>query len=346
MKANVLEDIGKLEYKEVKTPEVVKGTVLVKIHACGICSSDIPRIFETGTYHFPTIPGHEFAGEIVKVSEELDTRMIGKKVAVIPLLPCYKCDPCIQGQYARCENYNYFGSRCNGGFAEYIVVPVKNLVFATDDITYKKLALCEPAAVAKHMIDTAQIKSKECVVIIGTGTIAYIAAKFAKYAGAKKVIMVGRNELKGKLAREIGIDDFVNISDGRMLDTLVRLNNGKLADVVLECVGSNAAISQALQCVISGGRIILAGNPQKDLTLEKNLYWKILRQEIQIKGIWNSIFNEEKNNWKEVIELFQREDFQDIDKLITDIYPLEKCNEALRKVRDVNQFTLKVMLEI
>lgn len=129
MKACVLKGIGNLEYKEVPTPVPERGEVLLKIKASGICGSDIGRVYVKGTYHFPTIPGHEFAGQIVEAGEGVDSSLVGKRAAVFPLLPCRKCDMCEVGEYASCWNYNYFGSRCDGGFAEYIAVPVWNLEF-------------------------------------------------------------------------------------------------------------------------------------------------------------------------------------------------------------------------
>ena len=83
------------------------GEVLLKVHACGICGSDLPRVFTKGTYHFPTIPGHEFAGEIVEAD---DPSLVGRRAAVFPLLPCRKCEACQVGEYAQCSDYDYYGS--------------------------------------------------------------------------------------------------------------------------------------------------------------------------------------------------------------------------------------------
>ena len=94
MKACVLEGIGQLKYKDVEIPVMKKGEVLVNVKACGICSSDIPRIFTTGTYHFPTIPGHEFCGQIVDAAEDVDKSYIGKRAVIFPLLPCGECPSC------------------------------------------------------------------------------------------------------------------------------------------------------------------------------------------------------------------------------------------------------------
>ena len=101
MKACVLEGIGQLKYKDVEIPVMKKGEVLVNVKACGICSSDIPRIFTTGTYHFPTIPGHEFCGQIVDAAEDVDKSYIGKRAVIFPLLPCGECPSCKEKEYAR-----------------------------------------------------------------------------------------------------------------------------------------------------------------------------------------------------------------------------------------------------
>jgi L-iditol 2-dehydrogenase len=121
MMACNLHGIGDLKYEEVQTPVMGDGEVLIRIMAAGICGSDIPRVYEKGTYHFPTITGHEFAGVIVDAAEQ-DRHLIGKKAAVFPLLPCGKCGACQIGEYAQCEDYDYYGSRRDGGFAEYIAV--------------------------------------------------------------------------------------------------------------------------------------------------------------------------------------------------------------------------------
>ena len=106
MKACVLEAVNKLEYKDVPTPTPAAGEVLLRIKASGICSSDFSRVFKTGTYHFPTIPGHEFAGEIVQVGEGVDAALTGRRAVVFPLLPCNECEQCKLGNYALCSNYN------------------------------------------------------------------------------------------------------------------------------------------------------------------------------------------------------------------------------------------------
>ena len=131
MNAAVLHAVGDLRYEQVPVPEVHEGEVLMKVMAAGVCGSDLPRIYEQGTYHFPTIPGHEFAGKIVAGDPEL----VGRRAAVFPLLPCRKCSSCEVGEYANCKNYDYYGSRRDGGFAEYIAVDKRNLILTPDTLS-------------------------------------------------------------------------------------------------------------------------------------------------------------------------------------------------------------------
>ncbi len=225
MKALVLEDIGKISLKEVETPTPGRGEVLVRIHACGICSSDKARIFKNGTYHFPTIPGHEIAGEIVGLGPGSRDELLGKKVAVFPLLPCRQCEPCRQGRYAQCEHYDYFGSRRDGGFAEYLAVPVFNINILPDDMDYHTAALCEPATVASHALKRAKMKQGDVVTIIGTGTIALLAACIARIRGASKIIIVGHSKEKVMNASQVA-NHVINATGWDVEEAVAQLTEG------------------------------------------------------------------------------------------------------------------------
>ena len=139
MKAASLFAVGDLRYIDMEVPNCKDDEVLVKIKNCGICGSDVGRVLHKGTYHFPTVPGHEFSGVIIFDPQGKDE---GKRVAVYPLLPCFKCDECTNERYAQCRNYDYYGSRRDGGYAEYIY-PLKDLILFFYQITsVLKKALC------------------------------------------------------------------------------------------------------------------------------------------------------------------------------------------------------------
>ena len=114
MKAWVLHGIGDFRLEEADEPVLAKGEVLVSVKAAGICGSDIPRVYRTGTYSYPTIPGHEFSGMVVKTGEGADPGWLNKRVGVFPLIPCGSCVPCKKRQYEMCRHYGYLGSRQDG----------------------------------------------------------------------------------------------------------------------------------------------------------------------------------------------------------------------------------------
>ncbi|GAG51029.1 unnamed protein product, partial [marine sediment metagenome] len=120
MKAAVLYGIGDLRFEEVSLPRIKSKEVLLRVKACGVCSSDIARVMERGTYSFPLIPGHEFSGEVANIKGDIssfkeEAKSVnlknGDRVAVAPLLPCYKCPHCQIGEYNLCDDYDYLGSR-------------------------------------------------------------------------------------------------------------------------------------------------------------------------------------------------------------------------------------------
>lgn len=289
MKAYVLHGIGDLRYEDVPLPEIPSGWALVKVLAAGICSSDIPRIFEKGTYHFPTIPGHEFSGQVEQVADESDSRWIGKRVGVFPLIPCKRCPSCEKGQYETCSNYDYIGSRRDGGFAEYVAVPVWNLIELPESVSDVQGALLEPAAVALHAVKRAGIFPGASVCVVGTGAIGLLAGQWAKHLGAGRVVIKGRSESKRQIVQQCGLE---YMQDARP---------GEEFDCVIEAVGSARALEESLLLTAPGGRLLLMGNPDGPRALSQDLYWRILRKQLTLIGTWNSSYGGADSDWTEAV---------------------------------------------
>ncbi|MDW8322262.1 MAG: alcohol dehydrogenase catalytic domain-containing protein, partial [Armatimonadota bacterium] len=144
MKALVLHAVGNLRYEEVPLPEPGAGEVLVRVAYCGVCGSDIPRIFSKGTYRYPLIPGHEFAGVVERCGEGVSAFAPGDRVAVFPLVWCGRCAACEKGRYVQCEQYDYLGSRRDGAFADYVVAPARNLLRVPEGVSLQDAAMTEP----------------------------------------------------------------------------------------------------------------------------------------------------------------------------------------------------------
>ena len=319
MKAYVLKAIGNLEYVDVDVPKIQKGWVLLKVKAAGICSSDIPRIFTNGTYHFPTIPGHEFCGEVVAVAENDDKYLIGKRMGVFPLIPCKKCEYCQKGHYEMCKKYNYLGSRCDGGFAEYVVVPKWNLIELPSNVSFTEAAVLEPLAVAYHAVSAVNISRIRSAAVIGTGAIGLFIAIIMKVKGIE-VTILGRNEKKRELANRCGIDKYINT---------ISEDDKNQFDATFEAVGTNASLIQAIEKTKSGGQILLVGNPYTDMHLSKDVYWQILRRQLTLIGTWNSMYEKDKgSDWSEVLKLLEM-GIVDTMKVITHVFAQDELFDAL-----------------
>lgn len=332
-KMNVLNlhGIGDLRFEKKETYKLIEDHVLVKIKYCGICSSDIERVFINGTYHFPTIPGHEMSGQIVAVNDD-DEELLGCKTAIFPLMPCFECDACQKEEYAQCSDYNYFGSRCDGGYSEYLLVPKWNLVLFDDKLDYKIAALCEPGAVAIHSVNIGDIHKGDNVAISGTGTIGMMIALVAHGKGAN-ITVIGRSNESLEFSKSLGLKTLLTSE----------LEN-KTFDKVYEVVGNNESINHSINICDNFGTVILVGNPKDNVNLDKQIYWKILRKQLVLKGIWNSSYNQKVNDWKEILELMV-EGTIPFDSLISKEYPMNKFEEAFNYLKNSKEKKLKVMFK-
>lgn len=327
MKAAVLHAVADLRYEDVPMPQRRPGEVMLQVGACGVCGSDIPRVFVKGTYHFPTIPGHEFAGKIVDAD---DADLVGRKAAVFPLIPCHKCAACEVGEYVNCADYDYYGSRRDGGFAEYVSVKKENLVLLPDSLSYACGSMCEPGSVARAAIRRLDVQLGDTVVVFGAGPIGLIAAQWARVAGASRVRVVDINDKKLEFAAQFGFEPYDPERDGR-------------ADCVLEGTGASAALNNAILALKDHGRMVLMGNPGRDMNIAQSTYSQILRREIQFTGTWNSSFNRRINDWEATVEAMSS-GLVKYEPLITHLVPLRDTAKALSMMRDGKEFYTKVTI--
>lgn len=329
MKAYVLHQIGDLRYEDVPLPECPQGWALVRVKAAGICSSDIPRIFSKGTYHFPTIPGHEFAGVVESVGSLEDEGLVGRHVGVFPLIPCRECGQCHDKHYEMCCHYDYIGSRRDGAFAEFVAVPIWNIIPLDDSIPFVAAAMLEPLSVALHAIKLGKIKKGSHVGIIGTGMIGVAAGLWAKRKKADTVTIVGRSEDKRHMVERS--------------DLLYSTQNEEEYDFVLEAVGTPSSIATAITMTRPGGSIVLMGNPSGDIQLNQDVYWRILRKQLHLCGTWNSSYDGvNSSDWTEAVDVLTRKEL-DVLPLITHTYNEESLKEGLLLMREKKETYCKVM---
>ncbi len=384
MKVFVLHGIGDLREEEREIPTPAAGEALVRVLACGICGSDVPRVYETGAHRHPLIPGHEFSGCVESVGEGTDPGLVGKRVGIFPLIPCGKCSACRAGRYELCSSYDYLGSRRDGGFAEYVCVPAHRLVPLPDRITDEQAAMLEPMGVALHAIrrgglltgpadagatrpenalvppanaseyekqnPATQVSTEELkIAVLGLGTIGMLAVMLLKDAGYREVYAIGTRSAQQNRARSFGIDD-AHYLDARALGTdrliteLERRTDGG-ADLVLECVGTSEAAQQAVLAAAPLGTVVLVGNPHGTMELPRETYWRILRRQLTLTGTWNASFTGgAEDDWSYLLERLS--DGMDSSALITHRLPLAQLPYGLELMRDKSEDYCKVMLQI
>lgn len=343
MKAARLHAIGDLRCDEVEIPVPHGEEVLVRVGACGICGSDLPRVFEHGSSNgkYPLTIGHEFAGEVVQVGEQADPALIGVRAAIFPLIPCRKCDPCVTGNYAMCEDYDYLGSRCDGGFAEYCLVPSAWHLIPSEKASMEELSMTEPSCVAQHAVRRANVTAGQTVVIFGAGPIGVLAARWVKIFGAEP-ILVDISPEKVAFAREKGFR-VVNSREENVIEAVKKYNGGRLADAAIEGTGAGVVLSSCIECVRAKGTIALLGNPAGETKIPQKLHSMMLRKEVDVHGVWNSSRAPYPvNEWKFTVRMMDEGVLKTAD-LITDRLSLEELPQAMAEIKSGTRKIVKAV---
>lgn len=346
MKAWMLHGINDLRFEAAEKPTLKEGEVLLAVKAAAVCGSDIPRIYKNGTYSYPLIPGHEFSGVIEEIGSGVEESWLGKRTGVFPLIPCGVCRPCQKRRYEMCRNYGYLGSRQNGAFAEYVAVPARNLIELPGDVSMEEAAMLEPMAVAVHAMRRIKPSAEETVAVLGLGTIGMLLVNFLREAGIRNILMIGNKEFQRQTVLKAGFPKDC-YCDSRVADAeewLLEHTEGLGADVVFECVGRNETFAQAVSMAAVEGRVCLVGNPLSDMTLERNDYWKILRNQITVTGTWNSAFTHEpEDDWHYILERLTQKKISP-GELISHRLSMENLASGLEIMRDKTQDYIKIMM--
>lgn len=262
MKAAILYGIKDLRVENIDIPKIYPGEVLVKVKAATTCGTDV-KIFQRGyvrgVIKYPTIFGHEWAGEIVEVGEGVSWIKSGMRVRAGNSGPCLSCIMCDKEKYNLCENMTWLW----GAYAQYIKVPApivsSNIQEIPPNVTFEEAAVAEPLACCLYGIEKCNIKTGDDVVIIGDGPIGLLHLQLARLKGASKIILCGLIDQRLKIARYLGADVIINGDKEECIKKVKQLTNGYGADVVIEAVGLPITWEQALKLVSKGGTVLEFG---------------------------------------------------------------------------------------
>ena len=345
MKAAVLHGNEDLRYEEYPTPEVLPGTVRVRVRAAGICGSDIPRVLHNGAHFYPIILGHEFSGVIDAVGEGVTELAVGDTVTGAPLVPCMACSDCQEGNYALCRQYSFIGSRRAGAFADYVVIPARSAVKYDPSVPFWQAAMFEPATVALHGLLKSGYQGGECVAILGGGTIGMFTMQWAKILGARKTVVFDILPERLDLAMRSGADAVVNTREEDVAARVAELTEGKGFGRVFETAGNPATLKMSLAVAANSAAVCLIGTPSKNIEFTPREWEQINRKELHISGSWMSYSAPfPGKEWELTAHYFSTGQLKCDEGLIDRKFPMSRAAEAFALYKTPGAVKGKIML--
>ena len=274
-----------LKMCEVPVPAVGKNDVKIKIKKTAICGTDVHiynwNEWSQNTIKTPMTIGHEYVGEIVEIGENVEGFKVGERVTGEGHIVCGHCRNCLAGRGHLCREAKGVGVNRNGAFAEYLVVPAKNVWKCVDSISDDMYSIFDPYGNATHTALSYDVTGED-VLITGAGPIGIMAAAIEKFRGARHVVITDINDYRLDLARKFGVIA-VNTKTQDLRDVMKSLHIHEGFDIGLEMSGSEIAFNQMIDCMENGGKIALLGIGKKDMKIN---WEKVIFNCLNIRGIY------------------------------------------------------------
>lgn len=328
----------KLVLKDIDVPVSKDGSVVIEVKSCGICGSDIHN-WENGQ-PVGLVMGHEFAGVVVDPGSRVDLEK-GDRVTGLPISPCGKCEACKRGDVQYCpETWNEavgLALTNSGGFAEYTSCRADMVRKLPGNVSFDAACMVEPSAVSLHAVNLSNIKIGDDVLIIGGGIIGLMAAEFAKMAGARYVALVETNKKRGKKAVSYGkVDEYYDAMKQDTIPNLITKTNGGF-DVVIECCGNAAAVTESLMTVKPGGVVVLVGVSTAPISIP--LVVGVMR-EVKMLGAIAYTAQE----FDTCLNLIATKKLN-VTKYIDDLVPLERVQESFERLTSGKDSAIKIVIK-
>ncbi len=342
MKALVLTDLMKFEYKDVPDPEILNSEdVRIRVMACGICGSDVHGIDgSSGRRHPPVIMGHEASGIIESVGSEVSGFAIGDRVTFDSTIYCGKCDFCCEGRINLCNNRRVIGVSCDeyhrdGAMAELVVVPGRILYKLPETVSFEHAAMVEPVSVAVHAVNRTPIKLGDTAVVMGCGVIGILIIESLRASGCGAIIAVDIDDTRLEMARKLGADVICNSRNEDVIKKIKELTKGRGADIGFEAVGITSTIELGIETLRKGGIFCLVGNisPSIELKLQN-----VVTREINMLSSCAS-----SGEYSACLDLMGR-NIIDVSPLLSAIPDLSEGGEWFMKLYNREPNLIKVVL--
>jgi threonine 3-dehydrogenase len=313
---------------DTEKPELGHNDLLIKINKTAICGTDI-HIYNWDEWAQKTIPvpmvvGHEYAGEVVAIGQEVKGFTLGDRVSGEGHITCGHCRNCRGGRTHLCRNTVGVGVDRAGSFAEYLVIPAYNAFKLPDEISDDLAAIFDPFGNAVHTALSFDLVGED-VLITGAGPIGIMAAAVAKHVGARHVVITDINEYRLELARKMGATRAVDVSKESLADVMTELGMTEGFDVGMEMSGVPMAFTSMLESMNNGGKIAMLGIPGSDMAID---WSQVIFKGLTIKGIYG---REMFETWYKMASLIQSG--LDLSPIITHHYKVDDFQQGFDMMR-------------
>jgi L-iditol 2-dehydrogenase len=275
-------ELEKLEVVDIPRPQVAATDLLLRVASAGICGTDSHILHGAYPVDFPLIPGHEYAGVVEAIGDDVKDFRLGDHVVVDPIIGCSVCFFCRRGKSNLCKNLKCLGANVPGGFAEYSLVPARQAYKLPESLSLAHAVLTEPLACCLHAVDLSGLTSGDRVVIFGAGPMGVLVLQLAQLHGASEIQVVEPQEGRRRRVTNLGASGVVDTGRESPVDE-IRRRFPEGAEVVFECSGNINALRHATNVVMRGGTIIVQGVCKQEDHLELNPFWAT-DSEVTIRG--------------------------------------------------------------
>ncbi|OHD67583.1 MAG: alcohol dehydrogenase [Spirochaetes bacterium RBG_13_68_11] len=337
MRQAVMVSPGSLEIRDVPAPVAGRGELLVRMKRIGVCGSDIHVWHGKHTLtHYPVVQGHEVSGVVEELGPGVRGFRRGDPVTIQPQVTCGTCFPCTHGSYHICDTLKVMGFQTMGAASELFAVDAAKVLKLPSGMSLEHGAMVEPVAVGVHALGRAGSVAGLNILVLGAGPIGNLVAQAARGLGAARVMITDVSDYRLDKARECGIPLRVNVAHEDLGAAIIgQFGTGK-ADLILECVGSDRTIAQAIEVARKGTDIIVVGvfgdRPTVDMGTVQD-------RELRLTG--TLMYREP--DWRKAIELISRGIVR-LAPLVTDRFPVARYPDAYRYIDANRERAMKVMI--
>jgi L-iditol 2-dehydrogenase len=345
MLAAVYRAKGDVRLETVPVPEIGPGEILIRVHTCGICGTDLKKI-ATGSHSAPRIFGHETSGTVAAVGLNVSKFKPGDRVMVFHHIPCGECYYCRHKTFAQCETYKRVGCTAGfepsgGGFAEYVRamdwIVEKGTVRIPNGVSFEQACFVEPVNTCLKGIERLSLQRGETVVVIGQGPIGIILSLLAKRTGAG-VITSDLYDPRLTIAEDFGLKNAVNAAHQDVVAETHSQTDSRGADVSILAVGGNTLIRTAMNAVRPGGRVLLFAQTQHGEALFDPA--AVCVDEKTLIGSYSASIDLQK----ESVQVVMGRELE-LEKLISHRFPLTRAVEALELAAHPQADSMKIVIQ-